>query len=172
MFFWRIQYIKLIKEKQGEYDTSKVINLVKSIEKVAEDAADDPYLVGMAERARAVQESFEERQKETTEALENLFEIIEANEKRKKEQAEKGFDSLTYFVYSILLDAGISNPEEVSQKIKAAFIQYPNWNNSDKEIRELRKQITFAIYAEEDDLDKVTATVDQLLTLMLKAQGK
>jgi type I restriction enzyme R subunit len=165
------QTIKLIKEKQGEYDTSKVINLVKSIEKAAEDASDDPYLVGMAERARAVQESFEARQRDTSEALEDLFNEIEANEKRKKEQAEKGFDGLTYFVYSTLLDADIPNPEEVSKKIKTAFVDHPNWYDSDKELRELRKQITFAIYAEEDDLDKVTATVDQLITLLLKAQG-
>ncbi len=48
-------------EQKAEYNT-KVINLVKSIEKAAEDASEDPYLIGMAERAKAVQESFEERQ--------------------------------------------------------------------------------------------------------------
>jgi type I restriction enzyme R subunit len=45
--------IRLIKEKKGDYNT-KVINLVKSIEKIAEDSSNDPYLVGMAERAKAV----------------------------------------------------------------------------------------------------------------------
>jgi hypothetical protein len=39
-------------------------------------------------------------------------------------------------------------------------------------MRDLRQKVTFAIYAEEDDLDKVTATVDRLLTQMLKARGK
>ena len=39
-------------------DGTKVINLIKSIEKLAEENSDDPYLIAMAERARAVQERF------------------------------------------------------------------------------------------------------------------
>jgi type I restriction enzyme R subunit len=162
--------IKLIQDKKGDYDTTKVINLVKSIEKLAEDASADPYLVGMAERARAVQENFEERQKGTAEAMSELFKEIEANEKRKREQAEKGFDGLTYFVYSILSGADIAAPEAVSQAIRSAFVAHPNWPTSEKEMRDLRQAITLSIYAHEDDLDKVTATVEQILTLMLKAR--
>jgi len=46
----------------------------------------------MAECAKAVQESFEERQQDTSEALAQLIQEIEANERRKQEQAAKGFD--------------------------------------------------------------------------------
>jgi type I restriction enzyme, R subunit len=42
--------LKVIREQKAEYNT-KVIYLVKSIEKAAEDASEDPYLIGMAERA-------------------------------------------------------------------------------------------------------------------------
>lgn len=161
--------LKLIKEKQGDYNT-KVINLVKSIEKAAEDASDDPYLVGMAERAKAVQDSYEGRQTSTADAITELMQEIEANERRKKEQAEKGFDGLTYFVYATLLDTGIPNPKAVSQKIKTAFVEYPNWATGEKDLREVRQKMTFALYAEEDDLNKVAATVDHLLTLLMKAQ--
>jgi type I restriction enzyme R subunit len=162
--------IRLIKEKQGDYNT-RVINLVKSIEKAAEDASDDPYLVGMAERAKAVQEGYEDRQTETADAIAELMKEIEANERRKKEQAEKGFDGLTYFVYATLLDTGIPNPEAVSKRIKAAFVEYPNWATGEKDLREVRQKMTFALYAEEDDLDKVTATVDHLFTLLMKAHN-
>jgi type I restriction enzyme, R subunit len=41
---------------------------------------------------------------------------------------------------------------------------------SEKNLRDLRQQITFALYAQEDDLDKVTSTVDHLFTLLMKAQ--
>ncbi len=163
--------LKIIKEQRGEYNT-KVINLVKSIEKAAEDASEDPYLVSMAERAKAVQESYEDRQTGTADAVAELLKEIEANERRKKEQAEKGFDGSTYFVYATLRDVGISNPELVSQKIKAAFVKHPNWSTSEKDLREVRQAITFALYAEEDDLDKVTTTVEHLLTLLLKAQNR
>jgi len=157
--------IELIKSKQGG-DGTKIINLVKSIQKTAEEESEDPNLIAMAERARAVQESFENRQTSTEEALAELLKEVESNEKRKKEQAEKGFDGLTYFVYRTLLDAGIDDAENVSRKIKAGFVEYPNWQKSDKSLRELRKEVTFAIYAQSDDLDKVSGLVDELFTLL------
>ena len=109
--------IQLIKEQQANYNT-KVINLVKSIEKIAEDASDDPYLVGMAERAKAVQETYEERQTSTADAVAALLHELDANERRKREQAEKGFDSLTYFVYATLLDAAFPTPKASVKKSK------------------------------------------------------
>jgi len=160
--------IEMIKKKKGGEGT-KVINLVKSIEKIAQDQSDDPYLIAMAERAKAVQEIFENRQISTAEALEALLQEIEKNEQRKKEQAEKGLDGLTFFVYSTLLDAGLADAEDVSKKIKQAFVEHPNWINSDKGLRELRKQVTFSIYSKEEDLDKVTEIVDSLFKLLLEA---
>jgi type I restriction enzyme R subunit len=160
--------IELIKNKSGG-DGTKVINLIKSIEKLAEEASDDPYLIAMAERARAVQESFEQRQSSTAEALAELLREVEGNEARKKEQAEKSFDGLTYFVYRSLLDAKIQNAEAVSRKIRHAFTEFPNWKRSENALRELRKKVTFAIFAETDDLNRVTAMVDELFTLLEKA---
>jgi type I restriction enzyme R subunit len=163
--------LKLIQEKQGDYNI-KVINLVKSIAKAAEDASDDPFLVGMAERAKAVQDSFEDRQKGTADAIKDLSSIIEANERRKREQAAKNMDSMTYFVYSTLRDAGLSDPDDASARIKTAFLEHPNWAASDKELREVRKLITFALYRQEDDEDKVVSLVEELLVALLKSQGK
>ena len=160
-----IKYI--VDSKDG--DGKKIINLVKSIEKKAEEESEDPYLIAMAERAQAVQESFEDRQSSTAEALAKLLKEIEANESRKKEQAEKGFDGLTFFVYRTLLDANIDKAEEVSRKIKGAFIEFPNWKKSENSLRELRKKVTFAIFAECKDLDQVTALVDELFNLLEKA---
>jgi type I restriction enzyme R subunit len=161
--------IEAIKNREGG-DGNKVINLVKSIEKTAEEESDDPCLIAMAERARAVQESFENRQASTAEALQALLKEIGDNEQRKKEQAEKGFDGLTFFVYRTMLDSGIDNAEEVSKNIKQAFVEYPNWKVSENALRELRKKVTFAIFAQTDDLDTVTAMVDELFMLLEKAE--
>ena len=54
----------------------------------------------MAERAKQIQENYEERQTSTQEALDELFAEIKRNEQRKKEQAEKGYDALRYFVFT------------------------------------------------------------------------
>ena len=162
--------IEVIKNRKGG-DGTKIINLVKSIEKAAEEQSDDPFLIALGERAKAVQESFEDRQAGTAEALQDLFKEIEKNEQRKKEQAEKGFDGLTYFVYSTLVEAGVKSPEDVSKKIRAAFIEHPNWSRSESDYRELRKRITFAIFSEEEDLGKVAEIVERLLTLLGKTRG-
>lgn len=161
--------IELI-NKKNRGDGTKVINLIKSIEKLADESSDDPYLVAMAERARAVQENFENRQTSTAEALAELLREVAGNEARKKEQAEKAFDGLTYFVYRTLLDAAIPNAEDVSRKVRDAFSHHPNWRRSEGAIRELRQKVTFAIYAETDDLNQVSALVGELFSLLERAE--
>jgi len=160
--------IELIKNSKGG-DGTKVINLVKSIEKSAEENSDDPFLIAMAARAQLVRESYENRQTSTSDALEELLVEVRQNEVRKKEQAERGFDDITEFVYEMLLVAKVQNPEAVSKKIKAAFVEFPNWTKSDNELRELRKKVTFAILAQCDLLEQATPVVDELFTILMKA---
>ena len=160
--------IDLIKSQKGG-DGTKVINLVKSIEKAAEEISDDPFLVALAERAMAVQTAFEDRQTTTAEALGELIKEVERNEQRKQEQAAKGLGSLGYFVLCKLTDDGISNPEAVSRKVAESFAKFPNWQRSEAELRELRKKVTFALVHEEENVEKVTATVEALFTLLRKS---
>ena len=87
--------IELIKKQKGG-DGTKVINLIKSIEKVAEENSNDPFLVAMAERAKVVLESFEDRQVSTGDALAELLEEVERNEERRKEQAAKGLARIAH----------------------------------------------------------------------------
>jgi type I restriction enzyme R subunit len=68
-----------------------------------------------------------------------------------------------------LTDEGVANAEAVSKKVREAFAEFANWRQSEKELRELRKKVTFAIFAEEDDLNKVTALVDNIFVVLQKA---
>jgi type I restriction enzyme R subunit len=74
-----------------------------------------------------------------------------------------------YFVLCKLTDDGIKNPDEASRKVAEAFTKYPNWQRSEAELREVRNQVTFAIMRVEDDVEKVTATVEALFTLLRKS---
>jgi type I restriction enzyme R subunit len=116
----------------------------------------------MAERAKRSGE-FRGSQASHGRGFEELFKLVENNERRKKEQAEKGFDGLTYFVYRTMLDAGLSNPDEVSKKIKSAFVEHAGWKQSEKGAQRAAEEGDFAIFPKEDDLNKVTAMVDDLL---------
>jgi type I restriction enzyme R subunit len=157
------QTIETIKRRSGG-DATKVINLAKSIEKAADEKSEDPFLIAMADRAKAVLECFEDRQTATADALSQLLAAIAADERRKKEQAAKGLDGLTYFVLKMLAERGIPDPEAVSRKVHEAFTKFPNWKRSEAELRELRKDVTFALVAVQDDLEKVAATVDALFS--------
>ncbi len=159
-----------IKQRQ-EGKATKVINLIKAIEKEAEEKSDDPFLLAMADRAKAVQEAFEARQDSTEKALEDLLAAIAKNEQRKKEQNAKGVDSLTFFLMDRFAEEGIPNPEKVAGKVREAFEKHPNWKTSEADLREARKQVTFAIISETDDINRVTATVDELFTLLQRGKA-
>ena len=160
-----IEYIK----NSNKNDNTKVINLIKSIEKTADENADDPFLIDIKERAEIVKENYENRQFTTQEALEEIRKLYEEDIKRKKEQTEKGFDGLTFFIYKTLLDKAIHNTEEITKQIRNDFLNHPNWKTSEKELRELRKQVYYAIFNVEDDIDKVAQLVDELFNQLFMA---
>jgi type I restriction enzyme, R subunit len=135
------QTIELIKRQKGG-DSTKVINLIKSIEKTAEQNSEDPFLVALAERAKAVQESYEDRQTATGEALEELVNAVQQDVKRKREQAARGLDGLSYFVLCKLNEEGVKNADTVCKKVREAFIEFPNWRQSQNELRQLRQKVT------------------------------
>ncbi len=162
--------IEAVKQAKGGKAT-KVINLIKEIEKVADEKSDDPFLLAMADRAQAVLEAFEARQASTEEALEELLALVAGNDARKKDQAAKGLDSLAYFMLCRFEEEGIPDARAVADKVRKAFDDHPNWKSSDAAMREVRKKVTFAMYAVEDDLSKVTATVDALFTLLSRGAG-
>ena len=153
--------IKKIKATH-ENDNTRVINLIKSIETIADDNSDDPFLIGLKERAEIVEENYENRQISTQKALEEIQSLYQADIRRRKEQAERGYDGLTFFVYQSLIDKGINDSDKVTEQIKNEFVNHPNWKTSEKELRELRQTVYFALLKVEDDIDKVAGIVDEL----------
>ncbi len=148
---------------------SKLLNLIKSIEKIADDNSEDLFLIGMKERAEAVEENYENRQLSTQEALEELRKLYEDDEKRKKEQAEKGFDGLTFFIYKTLSEKAIKNVDQVTRQIQQEFVSHPNWKTSEKELRELRQAVYFAVLSEEDDINKAANLIEELFNQLFIA---
>ena len=167
--------MKLTKKRSKKYrntqenDNTRVINLVKSIERIAEEESDDPFLIGLQERASQVEERYEDRQITTLEALAEITKIYEDDIKRKKEQVEKGFDGLTFFIFRTLLDKGFKKADEITKQIKGEFINNPNWKTSEKELRDLRTGAYYALLGEEDDIDKAAAIVEDLFNQLFKA---
>jgi type I restriction enzyme R subunit len=160
--------IERIKEK-NEDDNVKIINLIKSIERIAEQESEDLFLISLLERAEEIKELYESRQITTKETLDKLQKLLEEDIERRRHQAEKGFDSLTYFVFQIMNDQKIPNSEKVTEKIKKAFIDHKTWKESAEALRELRAQVYYAILSEEDDINKATSVAEELFRLLSKA---
>jgi type I restriction enzyme R subunit len=106
------------------------------------------------------------RQTATSEALDEILHAVQQDVERRREQAARGLDGLSYFVLCRLNDEGVKSADSVCKKAREAFVEFPNWRRSQNELRELRQKVTFAIYAEEDDLDKVSALVDSIFSVL------
>ena len=57
----------------------------------------------------------------------------------------------------------------MSRTIQRAFSDFPGWKQSENALRELRQKVTVAIFKETEDPDQATALVDELFTLLEKA---
>lgn len=159
--------IDIIKNKKGG-DNTKIINLIKSIEKIADDRSDDPYLIAMAERAKLIQENFEDRQTTTHEALEELLNEIKKNEDRKKEQEKLKLDSLAFFLHKEFEAAGLKDSIKAGTDIKNILEEYSDWPSSEKSMREARRKVTIRIFKSVDDFSKVSILVDGIFSLLSK----
>lgn len=92
--------------------------------------------------------------------------LLETWVRRKEEQASNPLDRLTHLVLCKLTDDGIPNPDAASKQVAAAFATFPNWDRSEAELREVRKRVAYALNAQEQDTQKVTATVESLFNLL------
>ncbi len=66
---------------------SSTTTLARAIEKRAEEGGHDPYLIRMAERAKAIQEDFDRGRTDEARALERLFRQIELSDRRRDHRA-------------------------------------------------------------------------------------
>jgi len=158
-------------KKNNKPDNLKVINLIKSIEKAAEDEPEDLVLLSMRQKAEAIRDGYEDRQATTEDTLTKLEALIKKTVEQKKEQAEKHFDDITYFVYLLLIEKKIQKPETIARSIKEAFVKYPYWKESENELLELRKKVLFAVLKGDENIADETAIsfVDNFFDYLFKA---
>ncbi|MBI5674243.1 MAG: HsdR family type I site-specific deoxyribonuclease [Nitrospirae bacterium] len=158
-------------KKNNKPDNVKIINLIKSIDKAADDEEGDLVLISMKQKAEAIQEGYEARQLTTEETLARLESLIQRTVEQKREQAEKQFDDITYFVYLLLVEKNFKNSETIARKIKHAFAYNPHWKTSENDLRELRQQVMFAIMNHDDQAsdEDIIKFVETFFSYLFKA---
>ena len=158
-------------KKSHKPDNIKIINLIKSIDKSADEEEGDLVLLSMKQKADAILEGYEDRQLTTEETLARLESLIQRTVEQKKEQAEKQFDDITYFVYLLLIEKNFKNPETIARSIKKAFAYNSHWKESENDLRELRQQVMFSIMNSDDQAsdEDIIRFVETFFSYLFKA---
>lgn len=131
--------ISTIKDKI-QPDEVRVINLIKSIIKKAEENSNDPVLISVKERAEDIMDSFSSRQITTQEALKQLLNLHDGEDKRSKEQEKEGISSVAWFIRDVLTQEKIADKEMVAD-MEEIIRQYPEFAKSEKLTRDLRNNL-------------------------------
>jgi len=160
--------IDLIKSNQKP-ENVKVINLIKSIEKRAEEDSGDLTLVSLKEKAKEIQDNYEDRIVTTEEALEELENLIKAHHEKEKVKKEKGFNSMAFFLNSILEEKKVEDSEKLAKEMNDAFDKYKDWKKSERDARELREELYMSLLSRMDDVDAAYRIIDDIFNILIKA---
>jgi type I restriction enzyme R subunit len=160
---------KIKKENGG--DNTKVVNLVKNIQKKAEEESADLFLLSLSEKAQEVMDQYQERQITTRQALERLEKYLSEDIKRQKEQQDKKLNTLDFYILKLLEGKKIPQADKLIPQITEQFRNYPHWQESIAAERELRLNIYRVLFSQVKEMQKVAAIVDNLFEKLYHAYG-
>ncbi len=136
--------LKTLASLRGENgdDNATVINLVRAIEREADEKADQqPVLVDIAKRAEAILDALEQRTVTTQRAVEQLELLAREREQADAEREKLGLEPTAFAIYWHVHGEGLKNPLLLAQEILAAAAKYPNSADSEDERRQLKAEI-------------------------------
>jgi type I restriction enzyme R subunit len=123
-------------------DTVKVFNLLKTLEDLIRARVQhEPYLINIGERAQHIAEAFENRQKTTQEALEELKRLLAELKEAEKQRDETRLSPEAFAVYWLLQKQGVKDARKVADSAGKAFEQNPHWQTSGHQEQEVRKSL-------------------------------
>lgn len=131
--------IKKIRETYAPAEV-KIINLVKSVQKAAQNNAHDVVLISIKQRAEDIKEAFDSRQLTTQEALKQLLLLAEEEAQRQEKQQQEGISSIAWFIRDLLAKNRITE-QQLVYDLEDIVKRYPEFSKSEKLTRELRNNM-------------------------------
>ncbi|HET7921864.1 MAG TPA: hypothetical protein VFM15_03835, partial [Gammaproteobacteria bacterium] len=123
-------------------DNASVINLVRAIESEStEKGEQEPVLIDIAQRARAILDALEQRTIDTKTAMEKISALVAERAEADKEREKLGLDPTTFSIYWRLHSEDVSDALLMANEISAAATRYPNHPESEDELRQLKAEI-------------------------------
>jgi type I restriction enzyme R subunit len=144
-------------------ETGKVMNLLRDLRtKVEAEAATQPALTGILDRAQKVREAFEARQLSTKDALGQIQMLLDEHGKALAERERLGMDEGTFATYWTLTKAGIKDAQELATEIGDVFLRFPNWMRNADELRQLKAEV-YKVLLKEVSGKRMVEIADQIL---------
>jgi type I restriction enzyme, R subunit len=140
----------------------EIFNLLKTLNGAVEQfGTERPYLRSIGERAEAIAVSFEARQLESQEALEELIALVREALDAQEGQTATGFDKDVFTVYWLLAREGITESDRVAEVARTAFAAHPHWATDERQEGGVRSALYKAL-AKLLEPQKLLGFVDRL----------
>jgi len=128
-------------EESNASDVEKVFNLYKSIEKtVEEESKEYPILITIGEKAENLISLYKNRQKSTEGTLNDLKNLVQEVNDKKKAQKESGRSAAFFTLKELLKAESIDDVEDIAEKFEKEKETYPLWDKDEDQEREMRRE--------------------------------
>lgn len=159
--------LKAIQDRDSS-DTTKVISLLKALVKMGEDkGSEEPYLIPISERAQAIMEQFDDRQKSTQDALNELELLAKKKIEAEAERQRTEMDINTFTIYWELKSEGIQGAQELAGGINALIQRFANFRFNAEELRQLKAEV-YKLLLPALDGKKMVALTEHIFKLKRK----
>lgn len=149
-------------------DRVKVTNLYRSLTVYIEaHAAEQPYLISLAERVEQVIQRLHDQQVSVQAALYELSSLAESTVAAQQEQAESDMDAGKYALYWVLRGQGIAEPEAVADEVERVLADRRGWQTNDRQESAARLRI-YAILAPRLEAENRAAALKETVDAMLR----
>ena len=161
------QTLKKIKEKQDiDSDNKKIINLIQSIQKEAEEKCkQEPYLISISERSKKIMKEFEKKQKNSKEALESIIQLMEEKVNIQKMRKQSTLSHQEFTIAWPLQKHGVNNFEALAIQISESFDKFKNFHSNSDEKRQLKMEIYKILYGHTPD-NQLLAVTEEIIKLV------
>ncbi len=162
--------------EEARPETVKVFNLIKAFYKlVQQEKHRAPYLIPIGERAERIAKAFEERLISSREALRQLEELIDdyraAERERQAREREGGLSSEGFAIEWFLKREGIPGADSIAQEAASAFVRLPHWRRSERQERELHRELYKALRPAQLGEEEAARLVQDILAMLKEATG-
>ena len=132
--------LKKIKEGQNkESNNKKVINLIRSIQKESEEKSkQEPYLISISERSKKLMTEFEQKQKNSKEALESVIKLMEEKVNIQKMRKQSALSHQEFIIAWPLKKQGVNDFEGLAVQISESVDKFKIFYSNSDEKRQLK----------------------------------